>query len=393
MNALLLLPLLGALLGLAVGAVPLFKVVKAGRSIGAATSAVPAPDRRVEPEDLTPSELAHLVGGATRVGEVALMDLFLSGRIRRQARGGFFTLVGPSNAYVTEKDQVRRDLVKAFKDRTGLTARGMIQTATFSRGIDRLREKLAERRLTAHSGELTKLLADHRTGGSHAQWLFFTGSALAAVGGVSVSVQGQNAWTVALTVLGGALAVVSGLAWGLYLARGGRNLSTRTLAGRELVREAERRFAATEAETADRVMGRERALVYTAVVGLGRMGRAAKPRERASGGSGDDSVRVVTHTGSAQLIEEGPRRGGEETPEPREGFELDWGSLCEIADLCAVGGGSGGSDGSGSGSGSGSSSGGGHWGGDSGHGGIFGGGSGGDSGGGGGDGGGGGGGD
>lgn len=365
----LLIPLLGALLGLAASVFPLIKVFRASRSISSAISAVPAPKRKPEPDDLTPPELAYLVGGATRVGEVALMDLFLTGRIRRQRRGGFFTLVGPSNAYVTEKDQVRRDLVKAFKNRTGLTARGMIQAATFSRGIDRVREKLAERRLIAHSGELTKVLADLHDGGWVAQKLSYAGSALVVAGVVLMSVQDPNAWTIALTVLGGVLAVVNGLALGVYLSRGGRNVSTRTAAGRELVRDAESAYAINGAE--GRAMVREVALGYTAVVGLNRMGREAEPRERGRGhgqervGSGDDAVRVVTHTGSAQVIEESPGRVGEETPVPREGFELDWGSLCEIADLCAVSGDSGGSGASGSGGG-GSSGGDSGYGGDSG---------------------------
>lgn len=376
-----LIPFLGALLGLAIGAFPLLKVFNASRSISAAISAVPVPKRQPEPEDLTPPELAYLVGGATRVGEVSLMDLFLSGRIRRQTRGGFFTLVGPSNAYVTEKSQVRRDIVKAYKDRTGLTARGMIQIATFSRGIDLVRRRLAERRLIAHSGELTKVLADHHDGGYASQKLSYAGWTTFAVGVVLLSVYGQNEWLMALTVLGGVLAVVNGVAWGLYLGRGGRNVSTKSAAGRELVREVERSYAVSGA--GGQPMVREMALRYTAVVGLGRMGRQAGPRERRRDGSGDNAVRVVTHTGSAQVIEESPRRGGEETPEPREGFELNWDSLCEIADLCSVGGDSGGSGGSGShGGGSGGDSG--HGSGDSGDS------SGGDSGGGGGDGGGGG---
>ena len=272
----LLIPLLGALLGLAVGALPLFKVVKAGKALSAAVSAVPSPQRQPQPEDLTPPELAYLVGGATRVGEVALMDLFLSGRIRRQARGGFFTLVGPSNAYVTEKDQVRRDLVKAFKDRTGLTARGMIQTATFSRGIDRVREKLAGRRLIAHSGELVKVPADFHDGGWYAQKLSYAGWGLTAAGVVVMNAREVNAWTIALTVLGGALAALSGLALVLYLVRGGRKTSTSTTAGRELVRKAESTYAISGAE--GRAMVREVALNYTAVVGIGLMGRAAGPR-------------------------------------------------------------------------------------------------------------------
>lgn len=331
-----LIPLLGALLGLAIGVFPFLKVFNTGRSISAAVSAVPAPQRQPEPEDLTPPELAYLVSGATRVGEVSLMDLFLSGRIRRQTRGGFFTLVGPSNAYVTEKNQVSRDLVKAFKDRTGLTARGMIQIATFSRGIDLLRHRLAGRQLIAHSDELTKVLADHHDAGWIAQKLSYAGSALAVVGVVLMSTHEQNEWTIALTVFGGVLAVLNGTAWGLYLGRGGRNVSTRTPAGQELVQAAERSYAATGA--VDRWMVREVALRYTAVVGLSRMGREAGPRERGRDGSGDDAVRVVTHTGSAQVVAESPRRVGEETPEPREGFELNWDSLCEIADLCSVGG-------------------------------------------------------
>ncbi|GAA1081166.1 hypothetical protein GCM10009642_18680 [Nocardiopsis metallicus] len=349
MDAVLLIPLLGALLGLAVGALPLFKVAKAGKALSVALSAVPSPQRQPEPEDLTPPELAYLVGGTTRVGEVALMDLFLSGRIRRQARGGFFTLVGPSNAYVTEKDQVRRDLVKAFKDRTGLTARGMIQTATFSRGIDRVREKLAGRRLIAHFGELVKVLADFHDGGWYAQKLSYAGWGLTVAGVVLMNAQEVNEWMIALTVLGGVLAAVSGLALGLYLARGGRKTSTSTIAGRELAREAESTYAISGAE--GRAMVREVALNYTAVVGLGRMGKAAEPRQRERVGDSDAAVRVVTHTGSAQVVEESPHRVGEETPQPREGFELDWNSLCQIADLCAVGGDSGGLGGSGSSSG------------------------------------------
>jgi uncharacterized protein (TIGR04222 family) len=381
LDAVLLIPLLGGLLGLVLGAFPLVKVVNAGRLIGAAVSAVPEPKRQPEPEDITPPEIAYLVGGATRVGEVALMDLFLSGRIRRQARGGFFTLVGPSNAYVTEKDQVRRDLVKAFRDRTGLTARGMIQTATFSRGIDRVRERLAERRLIAHSSELIKVFADHHDGGWLAQRLSLAGSALVVAGLVLMSAYEQNGWTIALTVLGGVLSVVNGLAWGLYLGRGGRNASTSTTAGRKLVRQAQLGYAVSGA--GGRPMVREVALRYTAVVGLGRMSREAGPRGAGRSRSGDESVFVVTHTGSAQVVEESPSRVGEETPEPREGFELDWNSLCEIADLCSVGGDSGGSGGSGS-HGGGPGGGGSDFSGDSG------GGFGGDSGGGGGDGGGGG---
>ncbi|USY23218.1 TIGR04222 domain-containing membrane protein [Nocardiopsis exhalans] len=344
----LLIPLLGALLGLAVGVFPLFKVFRSGRSLSAAVSDVPSPERQPEPEDLTPPELAYLVGGATRVGEVALMDLFLSGRIRRQARGGFFTLVGPSNAYVTEKDPVRRDLVKAFKDRTGLTARGMIQTATFSWGIDLVREKLAGRQLIAHSGELVKVLADFHDGGWYAQKLSYAGWGLTAAGVVLMNAQEMNEWTIALTVLGGVLAAVNGLALGLYLVRGGRKTSTSTTAGREVAREAESTYAISGAW--GRAMVREVALNYTAVVGLGLMGEVAGPRQRERVGDSDAAVRVVTHSGSAEVVEESSYSVGEETPEPREGFELDWNSLCEMAQLCSVDGGSGGSSGDSGGS-------------------------------------------
>ncbi|MGW5877884.1 TIGR04222 domain-containing membrane protein [Nocardiopsis terrae] len=371
----LLIPLLGALLGLAAGAFPFFRVFTANRSIRAEVAVVPEPKLPLTPEDLTPAELAYLVGGATRVGEVAFMDLFLSGRIRRQVRSGFFTLVGPSNAYVTEKDPVRRDLVKAFRDRTGLTARGLIQTATSSRGIDRVREKLADRSLIARSEGLAKVLADFHSGGWISRVLAYSGVALFAVGVVLTNAYERDAWTVALAVLGGVLAVLGGLARGLYLGHGGRNASTATAAGKRLLGAATDTYEAAAAE--GRTMGREEALRYTAVLGISRMGREASPRDWGRDGSGDDAVRVVTHTGSAQVLEESPRRVGEQTPEPREGFELDWGSLCEIADLCA-------------GDGSGSASSGGSSGGDSGGGGFWGGG---DSGGSGGDGGGGGGGD
>lgn len=341
-----LIPLLGALLGLAIGVFPLVKVFNANRSIGAAIASVPVPTRRPRPEELTPTELAYLVGGATRVGEVVLMDLFLSGRVRRQTRGGFFTLVGPSNAYVTEKDQVRRDIVKAFKDRTGLTARGMIRTATFSRGIDRVRERLADRRLIAHSGELTRSLADFHDAGWVAQRLSFVSTGLLIAGLVLVTAYEQNGWTVALVVVGGVLSVLNGLSSGLYLGRGGRNVTTRTPAGRELLVEAEQTYSVGRIE--GRPMVREVALGYTAVIGLARMGREGGQRGRGRDGSGDDAVRVVTDSGSARLVGEPSGRVGEQTPEPREGFELDWGSLCEFADLCSVGGHSISSDGSGS---------------------------------------------
>lgn len=314
---------------------PLVRVFKAGRSLSAAVSAVPGRKRQPRPEHLTPPELAYLVGGATRVGEVALMDLFLSGRIRRRTRGVFFTLVGPPNAYVTEKDQVRRDLLKAFKDRTALTARGVIQAATFSRGIDRVREKLAGRRLIAHSDELVKVLADFRDGGRYAKKLFYVGWGLTAAGVVLMMAQEVNDWTSVLTVLGGVIVVVNGLALALYLVRGGRNASASTAAGRELVRKAKRTYAISG--TAGRAMVREVALSYTAVVGLGRMRRAARPRQHDRVGDGDAAVWVVTDSGTAEVVEESPHREGEQTPEPPEGFELHWGSLCEIADICSVG--------------------------------------------------------
>jgi uncharacterized protein (TIGR04222 family) len=345
LDATVLIPLLGALLGLAIGLFPLVKVVNAIRVISASVSGVPAPSRQPRPDELTPTELAYLVGGATRVGEVVLLDLFLSGRVRRQARGGFFTLVGPSNAYVTEKDRVRRDIVKAFKDRTGLTARGISRTATFSRGIDRLRERLAERRLIAHSGELTRTLADFHDGGWISQRLSFVGSGLLLAGLVLVTAHEQNGWTVALTVLGGFLSVLNGLSFALYLGRGGRNVSTRTPSGRELLLEAERTYSVDGVE--GRSMVREVALGYTAVIGLGRMSREGAGR-RGRDGSSEDAVRVVTDSGSAQLVGESSGGAGERTPEPREGFELGWGDLCEFAGLCSVGGDSGGSGPSGS---------------------------------------------
>ncbi|GAB3735668.1 TIGR04222 domain-containing membrane protein [Nocardiopsis nanhaiensis] len=341
----------GGLLGAAIGSWPLVSVRTGNRRVLSAVAAVPKPEKPPTPGELSPLELGYLVGGSTRMGEVALMDLFLAGRIRREAESGTFVLVGPSTPSTGEKDPIRRELVQAFKGRTGLSALGLVRAATFPKGIAWVREQLAERRLLAQAPELPETLADRQDAGMIAAGLTFLGI-LTTVAGIALEVLPEvGGWALFVLFLGIVLAVTSGIAWFHYAEEDGKNISTLTRVGKDVAREAEEAYEIREAE--GRAMDRETALRYTAVVGLGVMGRQVPPRAFGQEASSDTTPRTVI------LYGEGDGRdgsepvshdsGGDGSGEGGELPEFGWDALCRFAGACNVDGGASGGDGGGTG--------------------------------------------
>lgn len=342
----------GALFGGAIGSWPLVSVRAGNRRVLSAIAAVPKPEKPPTPGELSPLELGYLVGGSRRMGEVALMDLFLSGRIRREAESGTLVLVGPSTPYTSEKDPIRRELVQAFKGRTGLSALGLVRAAAFPKGIAWVREQLAERRLLAQSPTLPETLADRQDAGVIAAGLTFLGI-LTTVAGIALEVLPEaGGWALGVLLLGIVLAVTSGIAWFQYAEEDGKNISTLTRVGKDVAREAEEAYEIREAE--GRAMDRETALRYTAVVGLGAMGRQVPPRAFGQDASHDPAARAVILYGGGDGLDGhdpvGHDSGGDGSGEGPELSGFGWDALCRFAGACNVDGGAGGgADGGGTG--------------------------------------------
>ncbi|GAA1455175.1 TIGR04222 domain-containing membrane protein [Nocardiopsis tropica] len=372
---------LGAVAGLLVGGVPLLRVVRGHLGLRAALRRSPGPVPAPDPDELSPNELAFLAGGPVRVGETAVVDAFLDDRIRSQAAGGLFTLVGPGIPYAHEKDPARRALVKAFKKRVGISARKMVRRVVTGRGVKQIRRDLVEARLVVDTPEVRAIL-ERRAGLPRTIRVRRVLALLvAAVGaGTFFLVEPTNPGLAALAggLTASALLVV---AQAVLAATGGPAVLPNTAAGDEVVSRARERYGNTTALTTAE-MTRDQAVRRTAVTGFRALRAGGRDRSSSRAVSGDGSPAfspdlTAANAGSGGLGDAG---GG--------GGVIDQNALCEFAELCQGGtsesGGSGGdgwnggfdgSDGSGG-------SGDGGWGG-------FGGGSG-DSGGGGGDGGGGG---
>ncbi|MFI6575065.1 TIGR04222 domain-containing membrane protein [Nocardiopsis sp. NPDC050513] len=365
--------------GAVVGGSPLVAVLRSRAAIRSAIRRGPGPGTPPDPDELTPAELGYLLGGAVRAAEVAVTDAFLSGRVRQQSAGGFFTLVGPRQSYLSEKDPLRRAILRAFRDRVGVGAREMVRRVVTGRAVDGLRDGLVRRGLIVDSPEIRELLAHRRRRARSANVVIGGAFTLAVVLLVLGSAATLGvAWLTAvgcMGAVGGALAVRVVVA-----ATGGANPSTTTPAGTAVAAEARRRYTASGA------MSRDRALRHTAVTGFRSLraatsspgrARTSLKRPAADRSSSGDAVPTVSADASSQTY--------------------DLHVLCSFAELCqgssSSAGGSSSGDGWGGGFETGSGGGGGFGSGGDGGGGGWGGFGGGDSGGGGGDGGGGGGGD
>ncbi|WP_150243319.1 TIGR04222 domain-containing membrane protein [Nocardiopsis quinghaiensis] len=281
-----------AAVGLVVGSVPLPAVLRGRFALSAALSRV-ARSRRTppDPDALHPNELALLSGGPVRVGETAVMDALLHGRVRQRSEGGFLTLVGRFRPHPHEKDPVRRDLVAAFRNRVGVSAREMLRRVVTGRGVERLRDDLAVSGLIVDSPRLRQALRRRaRTPGTIRGMR--VASLLVAAGGAGVFFFVEPGNT-ALALLAGGLAsaAVLAIAQVVLAATGGPSLSPNTPAGNAVVELAGQRYGVPTAQAddpcpADR-MTCDRAVRYTAVTGF----RALREAASRSQGSRNSSAR------------------------------------------------------------------------------------------------------
>ncbi|PDP89129.1 TIGR04222 domain-containing membrane protein [Glycomyces fuscus] len=353
------------IVGLVVGGIPLSAVLN-GRSALKAALRSSSPTRRtpLDPDELEPNELALLAGGPVRVGETAVMDAFLHGRLRQQSAGGLFTLVGPSRPHTHEKNGVRRELVRVFRNRVGVSALEMLRRVVNGQGVEKLRTGLAGAGLIVDSPRLRRALR-RRERAPRTVRRMRTLSLLVAAGGAAVFFLGEPGAT-ALGLLAGGLAASAALVASqvVMTATGGPSLSPNTPAGNAVLELARERYGSPEEGTAradstgtrsaDR-MTRDHAVRYTAVTGFRSLRESVSLRQGGRtpsvpdpAGAQQDPVAVAAHTGGSG--------GTGDTDSDSVSLE----TLCSFAGLCQ---GSGDPGGRSNGGGSGSEG----WGGDFGH--------------------------
>ncbi len=358
------------IVGLVIGGIPLSAALKGGSALRSALR-TSSPARRTppDPDGLEPNELALLAGGPVRVGETAVMDAFLHGRVRQQSAGGLFTLVGPSRPYTHEKDGIRRELVRVFRKRVGVSALEMLRRIVSGQGVEKLRTGLAESGLIVDSPRLRRALRRRERAPGTIRWMRSVALLAAAVGAAVFFLAEPGA--IALGLLGGGLSASAALVASqvVMAATGGPSLSPNTPAGNAVLELARQRYGASAAGSAGADptsthptdgMTRDHAVRHTAVTGF-RSLRASASRQQVSRTRSDqesaqlqqDPVPVSAHTGG------GADPGGAGGAGGADPDSVSLETLCSFAELCQ---GPGGSDGR-SGGGSGNEG----WGGDFGH--------------------------
>lgn len=290
------------LVGLAVGGAPLVTVLRAGLVLrsalrSAADGNADPGDVAPDPDDLDPHELALLCGGPVRVGETALMDAFLHGRIRQQPFGGLLTLVGPSRHPFHEKNLVRRDLVKALRGRAGVSAREVVSRVATGRGVGRHRAKLVEAGLIVDSPRLRKSLRAREKAARTIRRMRLLGLLVGAAGASALLLaRTDTAW--AALVAGTAAVVALTVARAVMSASGGPVPRPNTSLGNKVVEVARERYGPSSdlLSVGTRLHGgmtRDQAIRCTAVVGFRALRGFAPSRydgSRYDGGAGGESV-------------------------------------------------------------------------------------------------------
>jgi uncharacterized protein (TIGR04222 family) len=349
------------IVGLVVGGIPLSAVLSGRSALKAALRRSSTTHRTPpDPDELEPNQLALLAGGPVRVGETAVMDAFLHGRVRQQSAGGFFTLVGPSRPYTHEKEGVRRELVRLFRNRAGVSALEMLRGVVTGQGVEKLRTGLAGAGLIADSPQLRRALRRRERVPRTVRRMRKV-ALLAAAGGAAVFFLVEpGAAALGLLVAGLAASTALVVSQVVMTATGGPSLSPNTPDGNAVLELARERYGSPEGTTGEGFtatystdrMTLDHAVRHTAVTGF-RSLRAAASHQRGgrtpsvhnSAGSQQDPVPVTVHTGGS---------GGTDS----DSVSLE--TLCSFADLCQEAGVPGGrSDGGGAGSEG--------WGGDFGH--------------------------
>ncbi|MFC9085711.1 TIGR04222 domain-containing membrane protein [Nocardiopsis dassonvillei] len=339
------------IVGLVVGGVPLSAVL---RGASALRSALRRPalthQSPPDPDELEPNELALLAGGPVRVGETAVMDAFLRGRIRQQPAGGLFTLVGPSRPYTHEKDAVRRELVKVFRKRVGVSALEMLHRIVSGRGVEKLRTGLAESDLIVDSPRLRRALRRRERAPRTIRRMRSVAVLAAAAGAAVLFLVEPGAVALGLLVAGLSALAALVAAQVVMAATGGPSLSPNTPAGNAVLELARQRYGALETGSTGTdstgthptdAMTRDHAIRYTAVTGF-RSLRASASRRQVGRARSDqesaqvqqDPVPVAAHAGG-----DGPGDTAGTGGADSESVDLE--TLCLFAELCQ---GSGGSD-------------------------------------------------
>lgn len=305
--------------GLTVGSVPLVDVLRARSALRSALTSADGGNtesHRVPPgpDDLDPYQLALLCGGPVRVGETALMDAFLHGRIRQhrqQPHEGVLTLLGPSRHHLHEKDLVRRDLVKAFRGRAGVSAREVVSRVATGRGTARHRAELAEAGLIVDSPRLRRSLRAREKAAGTIRRMRPLGSLVAATGAGTLLLARTNTMPWALLVAGLSAVVALMVAKTVMSASGGPVLRPNTCLGNRVVEAARERYGpSTDLLPVDTRlhsgMTRDQAIRCTAVVGFRALRGLASARYDASrydGGTGGEFIARGDATVSTGQIE------------------------------------------------------------------------------------------
>ncbi|ASU57185.1 TIGR04222 domain-containing membrane protein [Nocardiopsis dassonvillei] len=345
------LPLVAALIvGLVVGGVPLSAVLRGASALGSALRR-PALTHQSppDPDELEPNELALLAGGPVRVGETAVMDAFLHGRIRQQPAGGLFTLVGPSRPYTHEKDAVRRELVRVFRKRVGVSALEMLRRVVAGQGVEKLRTGLAGSDLIVDSPQLRRALRRRERAPRTIRRLRSVAILAAAAGAALLFLVEPGAVALGLLVAG--LSALASLvaAQVVMAATGGPTLSPNTPRGNAVLESARRRYGALETGSTGTAsigthpadaMTRDHAVRHTALTGF-RSLRASASRRQVGRARSDqesaqvqqDPVPVAAHAGG-----DGPSDTAGTGGADSESVTLE--SLCLFAELCQGPGGS-----------------------------------------------------
>ncbi|WP_152487017.1 TIGR04222 domain-containing membrane protein [Nocardiopsis halotolerans] len=312
--------------GLVVGAVPPLAILRGGFALKAELRrSEPAPQPPPDPEELTPNELALLSGGPVRVGETAIMDAFLHGRIRQDS-DGLLTLVGPSRHHVHEKDPVRRELVKTTRTESGTSAREILGRIITGRGMDQLRTNLASSGLIVDSPGLSQALSTREKALKVVRPLSTVLLLTVAVDVLLFFFVDPGPTPLVLIVGGlGALTTLSA-ARAATAVTGGASPRPNTPAGNAVVGAARERYGAhtplpppTGPRSADG-MSLDHAIRRTAVTGFRSLRRAAPARRSAK----DD------HDRSVSIIHGGDTDSASETESDSVTLEV----LCAFADLC-----------------------------------------------------------
>ncbi|WP_157982451.1 TIGR04222 domain-containing membrane protein [Nocardiopsis sp. FIRDI 009] len=306
----------GVCAGTALGARPLTSRLTGGVARRAQN---PGPDRAspppVHPDELTPYELAYLAGDPggehVRVGEVALMDLFLTGRVRVRSEaevlgdrpvtahpdGAWVTPVedGAGNPHPGEPDPLQHHMLSLLRSRGGTPAPFLVDDIP-SDEVGRLRRGLVERGLSTRSGDVPGVLDRRRDASGSAVVTLLSSVVLTAIL-LFTAVTGAGPgtadwWIVFILSTGGTAALLSVTALARVGGAGGATATPVTAAGASLLARARESYGAPPLGGGRLTL--DQALRHTAVLGFRGLRRVSGqgPVLSPSSARADDGERI-----------------------------------------------------------------------------------------------------